>query len=142
VKYFYYYDLFVHFLFARNQCYFLCLETNKVTKENSRLQIILGLLFFRLPTQYNSSSFVLLKQYCLQQAFAAIFKTFASSQNSLRPVEIQETFMILLNLASVSSLHFRFACAPLKIETRNIFFHFQICNLNFELIHPCSLAPP
>jgi hypothetical protein len=34
--------------------YFLCLETKKVTKENSRLQIILGLLFFGLPTQYNS----------------------------------------------------------------------------------------
>ena len=37
-----------------NPCYFLCLETKKVTKENSRLQIILGLLFFSLPTQYNS----------------------------------------------------------------------------------------
>jgi hypothetical protein len=37
-------------------CYFLCLETKKVTKENSRLQIILGLLLFSLPTQYNSLS--------------------------------------------------------------------------------------
>ena len=36
------------------KCHFLCLEPKKVTKENSRLQIILGLLFFRLPTQYNS----------------------------------------------------------------------------------------
>jgi hypothetical protein len=33
---------------------FFVLETKKVTKENSRLQIILGLLFFGLPTQYNS----------------------------------------------------------------------------------------
>ncbi|MFA5818125.1 MAG: hypothetical protein WC854_02465 [Bacteroidales bacterium] len=45
---------FVHFLIAKNQYYFLCLETKKATKENSRLQIILGLLFFSLPTQYNS----------------------------------------------------------------------------------------
>jgi hypothetical protein len=41
-------NLFVHFLVATNVCYFLCLETKKVTKENSRLQIILGLLVFRL----------------------------------------------------------------------------------------------
>jgi hypothetical protein len=58
-------------------CCFLCLKTKKVTKENSRLQIILGLLFFSLPAQYNSSSFVLLKQYCLQQALTASFKTVA-----------------------------------------------------------------
>jgi hypothetical protein len=32
------------------------LDTKKVTKEKSRLQIILGRLFFSLPTQYNSSS--------------------------------------------------------------------------------------
>jgi hypothetical protein len=60
---------FIHFLLAQNfffsflsffvrpnPCYFLCLETKKVTKENSRLQIILGLLFFGLLTQYNSQS--------------------------------------------------------------------------------------
>jgi hypothetical protein len=39
---------------TKNLYYFLCLETKKVIKENSRLQIILGLLFFSLPTQYNS----------------------------------------------------------------------------------------
>ena len=33
-------------------CCFLCLITKKVTKENSRLQRILGLLFFSLPAQY------------------------------------------------------------------------------------------
>jgi hypothetical protein len=42
------------FLLAQRACYFLCLDTKKVTKERSRLQIILGLLFFSLPTQYNS----------------------------------------------------------------------------------------
>jgi hypothetical protein len=31
-----------------NQFYFLCLETKKVNKENSRLKIILGLLVLRL----------------------------------------------------------------------------------------------
>jgi hypothetical protein len=69
--------------------YFLCLDAKKVIKEKSRLQIILGLLFFSLPAQYNSSSFVLLKQYCLLNAHSANFKTFAFSQNSLRPVENQ-----------------------------------------------------
>jgi hypothetical protein len=34
--------------------YFLFLDKKKVTKEKSMLQIILGLLFFVLPTQYNS----------------------------------------------------------------------------------------
>ena len=87
---------FVHFLLAKEPCYFLCLDAKKVTKERSRLQIILGLLFFSLPTQYNSSSFVLLKQYCLQQALTAILKTVAFSQNSLRPFEIQKTKMFLL----------------------------------------------
>jgi len=38
--------------------YFLCLDTKKVTKERSRLQIILGFLFFVLPTQYNSRHLV------------------------------------------------------------------------------------
>jgi hypothetical protein len=37
------------FLLAQRRCYFLCLDTKKVTKEKSRLQIILGLLFFSLP---------------------------------------------------------------------------------------------
>ena len=37
-------------------CSFLFLDKKKVTKESSRLQIILGLLFFSLPTQYNSLS--------------------------------------------------------------------------------------
>src|SRR5664280_2304551 len=77
----------VHFLLTSRVCYFLCLETKKVTKVNSRLQIILGLLFLSLPTQYNSSSFVLLKQYCLQKPSAASFKTIAISQNYLRPSE-------------------------------------------------------
>jgi len=35
-------------------CYFLFLDKKKVTKEKSRLQMILGLLFFGLLTQYNS----------------------------------------------------------------------------------------
>jgi hypothetical protein len=39
-----------------NQYYFLFLDKKKVTKEKSRLQIILGRLFFSLPTQYNSLS--------------------------------------------------------------------------------------
>jgi hypothetical protein len=42
--------LIVHFLLAQRTCYFLCLDTKKVTKERSRLQIILGLLFLGLPT--------------------------------------------------------------------------------------------
>jgi len=58
-------------------CHFLFLDKKKVTKEKSRPQRILGLLFFGLPAQYNSSSFVLLKQYCLQQANAASLKTVA-----------------------------------------------------------------
>jgi hypothetical protein len=37
-----------------SHCHFLFLDKKKVTKEKSRLQIILGLLFFGLPTQYNS----------------------------------------------------------------------------------------
>jgi hypothetical protein len=37
-------------------CSFLCLDAKKGTKEKSRLQIILGLLFFSLPAQYNSLS--------------------------------------------------------------------------------------
>jgi len=39
---------------APKPSYFLYLDIKKVTKERSRLQIILGLLFFVLPTQYNS----------------------------------------------------------------------------------------
>jgi hypothetical protein len=46
-EYFHNKDIFflflVHFLLTTNPCYFLCLETKKVTKENSRLQ--------RWPTQ-------------------------------------------------------------------------------------------
>ena len=38
----------------RKACYFLCLETKKVTKENSRLQNILGFMFFGMRTRYNS----------------------------------------------------------------------------------------
>ena len=91
----------VHFLLATNPCYFLCLDTKKVTKENSRLQIILGLLFLSLPTQYNSSSCVLLKQYCLLKALPASLKTVALSQNSLRPLEIQ-------NLIAGGDLHSMF----------------------------------
>jgi hypothetical protein len=74
---------------APNPSYFLYLDIKKVTKERSRLQIILGLLFFVLPTQYNSSSFVLLRQYCLLKAHAASLKTVALTQNSLRPFEIR-----------------------------------------------------
>jgi hypothetical protein len=51
---YYFYFSAAWFLLVQRACYFLCLETKKVTKENSRLQIILGLLFFDLPTQYNS----------------------------------------------------------------------------------------
>ena len=87
-------SFFIHFLLAQRACYFLCLDTKKVTKEKSRLQIILGLLFFSLPTQYNSSAYGLLKQYCLLKAFAASFKTVALSQNSLRPIKIQLTSFI------------------------------------------------
>jgi hypothetical protein len=83
--------LFISFA-PRNPCYFLCLDTKKVTKVKSRLQIILGLLFLFLPTQYNSSSLVLLKQYCLHQAFAARLKTIAFSQNYLRPFKIHYSF--------------------------------------------------
>ena len=36
------------FVRPKGKCHFLCLETKKVTKENSRQQIILGRLFFRL----------------------------------------------------------------------------------------------
>jgi len=43
-------------LLAANPCHFLFLDKKKVTKEKSRLQRILGLLFFVLPTQYNSLS--------------------------------------------------------------------------------------
>ena len=41
-------------LLTRRVRYFLCLDTKKVTKEKSRLQIILGRLFLGLLTQYNS----------------------------------------------------------------------------------------
>ena len=76
-------------------CSFLCLDAKKGTKEKSRLQIILGFLFFSLPTQYNSGGlpyslapslklltgqfFTLgpLKQYCLLKASAASLKTVA-----------------------------------------------------------------
>jgi hypothetical protein len=71
---------------APDPSYFLFLDKKKVTKEKSSLQIIFGLLLFGLPTQYNSSSFVLLKQYCLLKALAANLKTVAISQNSLRPI--------------------------------------------------------
>jgi hypothetical protein len=45
-------------LLAANPCHFLFLDKKKVTKEKSRLQIILGLLFLVLPTQYNSRHLV------------------------------------------------------------------------------------
>jgi hypothetical protein len=52
----------------------------------------LGLLFFVLPTQYNSLSRFAgsLKQYCLLKASAARLKIVAISQNNLRPFEIQK----------------------------------------------------
>jgi hypothetical protein len=62
--------------------YFLCLDAKKVSKERSRLQIILGLLFFGLRTQYNSLSRFAgsLKQYCLLKAIAASLNKVAFSQ--------------------------------------------------------------
>jgi hypothetical protein len=73
-----------------SHCHFLFLDKKKVTKEKSRLQRILGRLFFGLPTQYNSLFRLAesLKQYCLLLAIAANLKTVALSQNSLRPYEI------------------------------------------------------
>jgi hypothetical protein len=68
---------FLKKLFKELKNYFLLLDQKKVIKEKSRLQIILGLLFFGSPTQYNSSSCVLLKQYCLLMAPTANLKTFA-----------------------------------------------------------------
>jgi len=41
-------------LLAQSHVTFFFLDKKKVTKEKSRLQRILGLLFFALPTQYNS----------------------------------------------------------------------------------------
>jgi hypothetical protein len=86
---------------APNPSYFLYLDIKKVTKERSRLQRILGLLFFGLPTQYNSQAFGLLKQYCLQQAHAASLKTVAITQNSLRPFEIQKRFGGMARLTAI-----------------------------------------
>ncbi len=97
------------FLIARRTCYLLCLDTKKVTKEKSRLQIILGLLFFGLPTQYNSprqggAQTVLLtlasRSKPQNSRFpcnpapslklpAGQFFNARPSQNSLRPSEIQ-----------------------------------------------------
>jgi hypothetical protein len=92
-------NIFVHFLLASRVCYFLCLETKKVTKENSRLQIILGLLFFSLRTQYNSPEASLrVKQYCLLKPSAASFKIVAISQNYLRPFEIQQAIKMSPNI--------------------------------------------
>jgi hypothetical protein len=109
---------FCSFLAPLKSCYFLFLDKKKVTQEKSRLQIILGLLFFCLPTQYNSGVlpyslapslklptgqfFTLdpLKQYCLQKAYAASLKTIAISQNSLRPFEIRPTIKMSLNILS------------------------------------------
>ncbi len=80
-------------LLTPNRSYFLCLETKKVSKENSRLQIILGFLFFSLLTQYNSSSPPVSGSSSNSIAYlgppAASFQTVAFSQNSLRPFEIQ-----------------------------------------------------
>jgi hypothetical protein len=59
--------------FAPSPSYFFALMP-KSNQKRSRLQIILGLLLFALPTQYNSLS---LKQYCLQQATSARRKPFA-----------------------------------------------------------------
>jgi hypothetical protein len=79
------------FCLPKNIHHFLFLDKKKVIKEKSRLQIILGLLFFVLPTQYNSLSHFVgsLKQYCLLKATAASLKTVAIPQNNLRPFEIQ-----------------------------------------------------
>jgi len=41
---------------------FLLHAQKKWTKEKGSLKSFLGLTFFRLPTHYNSSAFVLLKQ--------------------------------------------------------------------------------
>ena len=82
--------MFISFACPKELCHFLFLDKKKVTKEKSRLQIILGLLFFSLPTQYNSPELRSgSKQYCLLKSYAASLKTVALSQNSLRPFEIQ-----------------------------------------------------
>jgi hypothetical protein len=47
--------LLLSFACPKEQCYFFVL-TQKSNQKKSRLQIILGLLFFGLPTQYNSLS--------------------------------------------------------------------------------------
>jgi len=62
--------------------YFLCLDTKKVNKENSRLQRILGRLFSGLLTQYNSTAIGGVKQYCLLQALTINLQTFAYSWSS------------------------------------------------------------
>jgi hypothetical protein len=54
-------SFFVHFLLVQRACYFLCLDTKKVTKEPSPQ----GYFFTLGP----------LKQYCLLKALAASFKT-------------------------------------------------------------------
>ena len=73
-------------LLAANPCHFLFLDKKKVTKEKSRLQRILGLLFFVLPTQYNSLSanWRIAQTVLLTAGPAASLKTVAISQNSLR----------------------------------------------------------
>ncbi len=105
---------------APNPSYFLCLETKKVTKENSRLQIILGLLFFSLPTQYNSSSCVLLRQYCLLLALAASLKTVAYSQNSLRPNQNQPTIKMLLKNINYCARANRKWCGTIKLKVTRV----------------------
>ena len=101
------------FVRPKGKCHFLCLETKKVTKESSRLKIILGLLFFSLPTQYNSlSTFRWIAQTVLLTLFlrsklqnsrfpfnlapslklpTGQFFNARPSQNYLRPAEIQKT---------------------------------------------------
>ena len=48
---------------GKDYSFFLFLDTRKKQRK-SRLKIISGLFFYCWPTQYNSSSSVLLKQYC------------------------------------------------------------------------------
>ena len=52
--------------------------------------------------------------YLLPTSYCLLFS------QTLRPLKIQETFMILLNLASVGSLHFRFACVLSKAHFYNL----------------------
>ena len=75
---------------APHPSYFFVL-IQKSNQKKSRLQIILGLMFFGLPTQYNSSHQGVTQTVLLHQATTASLKTISLSQNSLRP--FKSTFL-------------------------------------------------